>query len=104
MAGRVEQLEQRADFLGMATLFKNEPVGNTAVVAVIDDPGGDGRALGRFEGLPGVEGKGEQVTVARVSLAEARAQGGEGAKLIATFEQQLGRAYGSCAQEYVTGF
>src|SRR5215831_708701 len=104
LADGIEQLEQGADFLGMAALFKNEPVVDTAVVAVVDDPGGNGRALRRFEGLAGVERESEQVTVARVSLSKPRAQGGEGAKLIAAPEQQLGRVHRTRTQEYVAGF
>src|SRR5215472_10890767 len=88
----------------MAALFKNEPIGDPVVVALVDDARGDGRSLGRFEGLRGIERKGEQVAVARVSVSKARAQPGEGAKFIAALEQQLGRIHRSRAQEYIAGF
>src|ERR1700758_4177872 len=75
-AALTEELEQASDLRGVATLLKGEPGTETAVAAIVDDPGGDRRTVVGPEWLHGVESERQKVPIAGVAFTERAAEVG----------------------------
>jgi hypothetical protein len=100
----IQQLQQAADLFGITPLFENEPDAFRALAAIVDDAGGDGRSDRRLQFLFAIEGKGEEVAVARIAIAELVAESGQSFVLVAASEQQLGRVHCAGANKYIRCF
>ena len=98
----IEHLDQASDLPWIAALLEDEPHAVLANATVVNDAGGDRGAVGGHERRRGVEGEREKVAVARIALAQARAQRGQRSEFIAASQQKLGRVDRARAEKYRT--